>query len=390
MPSKKRIKTAYPGVFYIESLSVANGRPERVYYIRYRKSGKMIEEKAGRQFQNDMTPARANYIRTQRIEGDQLSNRKQRDVLKAKKLAEANRWTIDRLWQEYKINKPELKGLVTDENRFKNYIQPNFGGKEPRKLIPLDTDRLRLKLLKTKSPATVKNTLELLRRIVNFGIKKNLCQAIGFTIEMPRVNNQTTEDLTPEQLSNLLKAIDKDSSRHAANMMKLALFTGMRRGEMFKLKWRDIDFKRGFINIRDPKGGPDQIIPLNNETKKILENHIKTDSDYVFPGRRGQQRTDISRPVNRIKERAGLPKEFRPLHGLRHVYASMLASSGKVDMYTLQKLLTHKSPVMTQRYAHLRDKALRGASDLAGDIINHAIQTENNSVDFDGIKNRKG
>ena len=389
MPVKKRIKTAYPGVFYIESLSVANDRPERVYYIRYRKDGKMIEEKAGRQFQDDMTPARANYIRTQRIQGDQLSNQKQRDALKVKKLAEANRWTIAKLWGEYKINKPRLKGIVTDENRFKNYIEPNFGNKEPRCLIPLDIDRSRLKLLKTKAPATVKNILELLRRIVNFGVKKSLCQGLSFTIEMPKVNNRKIEDLNPEQLLSLWKAIGEDSNLHAANMMKMALFTGMRRGEMFKLKWKDIDFQRGFIHIRDPKGGPDQIIPLNDETKKILENHIKTDSAYVFPGRGGQQRIDIGRQVNRIKERAGLPKGFRPLHGLRHVYASMLASSGKVDMYTLQRLLTHKGPLMTQRYAHLRDEALRGASDLAGDIINQAVQAEDKKIDFEGIKNRR-
>ena len=55
--------------------------------------------------------------------------------------------------------------------------------------------------------------------------------------------------------------------------------------------------------------------------------------------------------------------QILPLHGLRHVFASTLASSGKVDMYTLQKLLTHKSPIMTQRYAHLRDDALKRASE---------------------------
>jgi hypothetical protein len=66
------------------------------------------------------------------------------------------------------------------------------------------------------------------------------------------------------------------------------------------------------------------------------------------------------------------------LHGLRHVYASMLASSGvQVDLYTLQKLLTHKSAGMTQRYAHLRDEALRRASDLAGDIITQAVNGQN-------------
>jgi len=51
-----------------------------------------------------------------------------------------------------------------------------------------------------------------------------------------------------------------------------------------------------------------------------------------------------------------------------------------VDIYTLQKLLTHKSPVMTQRYAHLRDEALRGASDIAGQIIDAA--TKSNVIPF--------
>jgi site-specific recombinase XerD len=78
---------------------------------------------------------------------------------------------------------------------------------------------------------------------------------------------------------------------------------------------------------------------------------------------------DINHQIKQIKEAAAHPKDFRALHGLRHVYASMLASSGQVDLYTLQKLLTQKSPSMTQRYAHLRDHALREAADLAGNIL---------------------
>lgn len=50
----------------------------------------------------------------------------------------------------------------------------------------------------------------------------------------------------------------------------------------------------------------------------------------------------------------------------------MLASSGEVDRYTLQKLLTHKSWKMTQRYAHLRDEALMKASNVAGRLIKEA------------------
>jgi len=366
----KRYKTDYPGIFYREAKRIGGKGTEKVFYAVYKKDGKLHEEKCGRQYADSMTPSRAATIRGKLIEGKRLP----RKEIKAKeaelKAADADKWTISRLFDSYKENKPNLKGIVTDENRFKNYIKPNFGDKEPKDIIPFDVDRLRLKLLKTKSPGTVKNVLELLRRIVNFGVKKNLCIGLNFIIEMPRVNSLKTEDLTPKQLKSLLKAIEKDTHTHAGPMMLMALYTGMRRGELFKLKWKDIDFERNFINLVDPKGGPDQKIPLNNAAKNVLKNHVKMRSPFVFPGRKGRQRTDINKAVNKIKKDAGLPKDFRPLHGLRHVYASALASSGEVDLYVLQKLLTHKSPTMTQRYAHLRDEALKKASNLAGSIFN--------------------
>ncbi len=73
--------------------------------------------------------------------------------------------------------------------------------------------------------------------------------------------------------------------------------------------------------------------------------------------------------LKRIKEAANLPADFRPLHGLRHTYASWLASSGKVDLFTLQKLMTHGSPQMTQRYAHLADEAVKKAASVIDDCM---------------------
>jgi len=374
MPIKNRKKTQYPGVYYITGISVASGKTERIYYVRYRKNGRLIEEKAGRQYQDDMTAARAAGIRARRIEGDQRSNQEQRESIKAANLAKKWKWTIDRLWIEYKGQKSDSKGLRIDQNRYENYLNPAFGLKEPKEFIQLEVDRLRISLLKKRSPQTVKHVLTLLQRIVNFGVKKQLCQGLGFWIELPKVNNLKTEDLSPKQLSRLLEAIENDPNTQAANLMKMALFSGMRRGELFKLRWEDIDFDRGFILIRTPKGGQDQKIPLNDASRELLKSHPRADSSYVFPGREGKKRVDINHQVKRIKERAGLPKDFRALHGLRHVYASMLASSGQVDMYTLQKLLTHKHPLMTQRYAHLRDESLKKASNLAGNLIEEATR----------------
>jgi len=358
----------------------SDGRPERIYYIVYRKNGKQIEEKAGRQFKNDMTPGRAASIRTKRIEGAS-SNQERRE--EAKKEV----WTLSRLWQEYITHKPLTKSLRTNKGQFLNFIEPALGQKEPKDLSPLDLDRLRIGVAKNHKPQTVKHVISLLVRIVNYGVRLGLCPGLAFKAPTIKVHNLKTEDLSQDQLSDLLAAIDQDWDIQAANFMRMALFTGMRRGELFKLRWEDVDFERGFIHIRQPKGGKDQAVPMNQAAREVLGNHPRNDdSPFVFPGRGGKQRVEIRRPVDRIRKAAGLPPGFRPLHGLRHVYASILASSGQVDLYTLQKLLTHKSPQMTARYAHLRDEALRRASDLAGDLIGKAVNGKRPQVVNGGKK----
>lgn len=373
MPAKKRIKTPYPGVYYVESKAVGSNKPEKIYYIIYRKNGKLVEEKAGRQYQDDMTPARAATLRGKKIEGAKLTNRERRQAERAKKEAENGRWTIDRLFEAYQAQRNKKGSYWGDKSRYNLYLKEPMGNKELKDLVPLDVDRIRIKLLKTKSPQTVKHILGGLKRLNNFALKKHLCPGLNFTIQMPRVDNVKTEDLNQEQLINLFEAIEKSKYRVAGAMMKTALYTGMRHGEMLKLQWSDIDFDRGFILIRQPKGGVSVKIPLNDSARELFE-ALPRVSEFVFPGRGGRQRVNVAKQVNAIKTGAGLPKDFRPLHGLRHVYASMLASSGQVDMYTLQKLLTHKSPQMTQRYAHLRDDALKRASDLAGNLITQITQ----------------
>jgi integrase len=282
--------------------------------------------------------------------------------------------------------------LVVDGNRYERFIKPLLGEKEPHELLPLDIERLRRELQKTNctlrgedaiprtlSPATIRATLTLLNRICNYGAKNGLCAALPFKIAMPKVSGVTIEDLNEEELKRLISAIEADTNADARGIMLLALYTGMRRGELFKLKWEDIDFDRGFIRIVGPKGGSDQTIPLNAAARKVLAAHPRT-SAYVFPGDDGGQRVTIQKAVRRIRAAAGLPDTFRPLHGLRHAFASRLASSGQVDMYTLQKLLTHKSPVMTQRYAHLRDESLRRASELAGTLVDEAVANKEKSA----------
>ncbi|MGE4424749.1 MAG: tyrosine-type recombinase/integrase [Pseudodesulfovibrio sp.] len=319
-----------------------------------------------------MTPAKAARVRAAFVEGKRDLAKVRRAKAKAAQEAEANRPTITRLWETYKAARPNLKGIVTDENRYQLHIAPTFADKTPAEIDPLSIDRFRVRLGKTLTPKTTANVLELLRRIINFGRNRGLCDS-RLRIQLPKVDNLRTEDLSAEQLSRLMEALNRTENQSVARIMRMALFTGMRKGEILKLKWGDLDFDRGFITIRDPKGGQSVKVPMSPQARDLLTS-LPRESEYVFPGRGGEQRVEVRRAARKICDAAGLPQNFRPMHGLRHAYASMLASSGKVDLYTLQRLLTHKSAAMTQRYAHLHDEALQRAAAVAGGLIDDAVK----------------
>ena len=114
-------------------------------------------------------------------------------------------------------------------------------------------------------------------------------------------------------------------------------------------------------------------LPVCKEALEILLDADKlkplADCAWVFPNNSGQRRVSFGKIWSRIKKASKIPKGFR-FHGLRHNFASHLASSGEVDLYTLQKLLNHQTPEMTQRYAHLLDEALMRGANVADKVFN--------------------
>lgn len=218
------------------------------------------------------------------------------------------------------------------------------------------------------SPQMVKHILGLVRRVLRWGVKQGLCRMPEKLIfDMPFVDNQKTETMTSVQLAAYLAALDEESDQVAASVLRLALAPGMRKSAILALRWDDIDLDRGLITLRgeNAKSGKTAILPLNNMAMEIIRK-LPRDGDFLYPGRYGGHREGITRMARRVRDKAGL-KDFRPMHGLRHVFASTLASNG-VDLYTLQALLTHGSPAMTQHYAHLSNDHLRDAANVANGL----------------------
>jgi integrase len=370
-------------VYFVEVPRLGGYGPERVFYIRYRRQGRLIEEKVGGQYRDNMTAAKAATIRGVRMEGKELSNEERREAGLAAKAEAAqiakteadSRYSFSSLWSLFEEAKSANRTIKDDRIRYNLHIAPSLGTKSIPELTVQDMDKLRAQMEKAgKSPQTVKHVLALVKRLMNFALRRGYVESIPGTlyIEMPTVDNRVTENLTPEQLQRLMQALDEEPDQSLASLVRLALYTGMRRGALLNLQWNDLDFERGFIALRGEvaKKQKTENIPMNDQARAILDSQPRTSSPYVFPGRDdGKPRSNLTPLLTRVRKRAGLPKSFRPLHGLRHSFASWLASSGKVTMYELQKLLTHSSPLMTQRYAHLHDDALRQASNLAGALF---------------------
>jgi len=369
MAASNRHTTDYPGVYYRLARRLGGKGEEKVFYCTYKVNGKKIEVRLGRAIRDDLTPARAALMRADLIEGRRKSPQERRRE-------EATRPTIAKLWEAYKLTLENKKTAACDGYRFKRLEA--FANKRVPEITTENVDVFRDNLLQAGlAPQTVKHVLGLLRRIIRYGARKNLCELpANLFFNMPKVDNEMTECLTPEQLQRLLEALDADKDQLMASLMKLALATGMRRGALLDLRWDDVDFDAGFIILRGPlqggvaKSGKTSRIPMSAAARQILEScPVIADSPYVFPRYNGKKRTGMLHFIRRIQEKAGLPEGFRPLHGLRHTFASFLASSGEVDLYTLQRLLTHSSPQMTARYAHLADEAMQRAAGVAERIF---------------------
>ena len=374
MPRQIRVSTEYSGVYFVK---LAN--QDQSFFIRYKRNGKSVEEKAGRSNQG-WNAEKAYQLRTERMSGTSAAGN---ELQSNSDWLSQQDWTFSKIFSEYLRLRNKLKGRANDIYRFKNYLEKEFANITPSCVTQDDIERFKHNLQNRElKPATIRHVLELLRRLANFAAKNNLCSGLSFKIQMPKVENYKTEELTNAQLQKLMQVLEEESDIQVSNLVRLALYTGMRRGELFNLNWGDIDFYNKTITVKSDKKGDQPTIPLNEMAEKALVEHAHTEkgSKFVFPGRGGKKRTECKRPLLRIREKAGLPDDFRILQGLRHVYASMLLSSGKVDLETLQSLLTQKSPLMTQRYAHLLDESRTNSENIIADgehNLSNATEEEN-------------
>lgn len=183
-------------------------------------------------------------------------------------------------------------------------------------------------------------------------------------LEMLPENNKRKTFYTPEQARLLLAHLPEAHKAPVA----LAFLTGLRKSNVYGLRWDAVDLKRGlaWVHADEAKAGKNITVPLNSDAKALLAGLLAKrvgDHPLVF----GDLKPILTKAWRRTLKEAGIPPGLR-FHDTRHSFASWHIMAG-TDKKTVQELAGWTSPAMIERYVHLTDDHLAGASERLSGYI---------------------
>lgn len=175
-------------------------------------------------------------------------------------------------------------------------------------------------------------------------------------VKKPTASRGRVRFLDDDERTKLLNACQESTSPCLYLCVILAIATGMRQGELMRLKWQDVNLKNGYLILHETKNGERRRVPLAGLAIDLLRNHAKVrrlDTPLLFPAKRNPQKTtNLNIAFRNALKRAEI-NDFH-WHDLRHCTASYLAMNG-ASLAEIAEVLGHKTLAMVKRYAHLSD-----------------------------------
>lgn len=282
----------------------------------------------------------------------------------------------------------------------KNEIKPALKNFKVADVTFSDVDDLHRKITKRGAPYVANRVVAVLSKMFSLGIKW------GWRADNPAKGIERNQEekrhryLSGKELAALTAALVEHGDQQAANIVRLLLLTGARRGEVQAMRWADLELDEGVWTKPGATTKQKTLhrVPLSAPARQLLvairtaaENAAKDKkrprpvSEYVFPGKGGighrleikHQWAELCKAADIVIRKTRKDDKGREiivatpsarLHDLRHTYASVLASAG-LSLPVIGALLGHTQPATTARYAHLFDDPLRAATERAAAIV---------------------
>jgi integrase len=262
----------------------------------------------------------------------------------------------ERYMEHAKANK---RSWLRDEQMLKHLCE--FFGKETplSEVAPVQIEGYKIQRQRKIADSTVNRELALLKRMFNLAIRWDLYSGLNPVrkVKFFREFNNRLRILSPEEEEKLLP----NAIPYLQDLIRFALNTGLRVGEIFSLRWSHVDLQRGILAVFASKTQTIREVPINSETRKVLEAwklNKKNNEDVFYNPQTGKPFVDLKTGFALACEKSGISDVT--WHTLRHTFASRLVNRG-VDIVTVKELLGHSSISVTMRYAHTNIESKRAA-----------------------------
>ena len=291
-------------------------------------------------------------------ESSQSSNKRDAEALFALRRSEIVRGiykrpvkiSFDEFGKRYMEHaKANKRSWLRDEQMYRN-LKGFFGSeRQLTDFNPADIEGYKLHRRKEVSGSTVNRELALLKRMFNLAIDWELFRDLNPVrkVRFFKELNIGTRVLSSEEEEELLQ----NAAPFLQDMIRFDLNTGLRSGEIFILRWSNVDFEKNILNVFAPKTQKTRGVPINAEARKVLEAWaLGRKNEFVFYNfETGKPFVDLKTGFARACQKAGITGVTWKT--LRHTFASRLVNRG-VDIVTVQQLLGHSAVTVTMRYTH--------------------------------------
>jgi integrase len=268
--------------------------------------------------------------------------------------------TVTQLLQRYALDFLPHKAPKTQyqQGRLHLRIVQDLGTVELHDLTPARLrewrDRLRDRFL---APSSVRQYLEIMSGALRAAVEEYdwLAENPMAKVRRPPASPDRVRFLSDEERQRLLAACQSSKNPYLYTLVLCAIVTGMRKNELKRLVWDQLDLQQGVIRLSTTKNGTARAIPVCGqalEQLRYLYSQRRLGSPWVFANVAGTAPLDFGTAWESARQRAKL-MDFR-FHDLRHTAASYLAMSG-ATMLELASILGHKTLAMTKRYVHLSE-----------------------------------